>query len=236
MSKNSSKAIVCLASLVIIGWQPPVIGREGWREKMTSIFQRGEQAKTWGGGHKELIELAGCLAQIPGILATDSNSALAIKAAALLNLATTDIKILKELFQKQDGCLAKQCVYNIPKMLAYTLATRYDHLRLTLDSKELVPGSPEIKKLHALKVKQFFQLGIEILFRVFAYMDSREAVTPGRVPLAKYLSEAADWVELWRLIDRMSVLNGQGAVSTVNSVENVGEIGEVYATTNTRLE
>ena len=206
--------------------QQQVAGSLG--QKVVSTYQYGKRAVTWGGDHKELIEIIGCLTQIPGVLAIDSENALAIKAAALLDLAVIDAKILKDLFKNQTGCLAQHCIYNIPKVLAYILAARYDHLRLTATPKKAKPGSPEAQKLRSLKMTQFFQLGVEVLFRVFAYVDALDLAKTGHSNLAEYLSEAADWVQLWRLLNRLNVLAEQDATLQAQLEADKQKISQIF--------
>lgn len=209
MSQGGLKSVFFFVFLVTLGNQSPVLGMTPVVDALSTVRQCGRNVAAWYGDYEAIIELVTCLAQVPGICATDSENALAIDATASLSMAITSAKIFKELFREQRGCLAKQCVYNIPKTLAYCLANLYDYMRLTSDPKEFVKGSHEAKSLRLFKITQFFQLGVELLFRIFALIDVHNPVVAGRYPLAGHLAEAADWVEVWRLLSRFGYLADQ---------------------------
>ncbi len=212
MAKMNFKASIFFLGIIFFGGFPSIVfSAGGWLDFISSLHYYGDQPVDWCNGHKELIQLAACAAQIPGILAIDSKNVAAIKASALLSMTATDAKILVELFKHSDDCLAKHCVYNVPKTMLYALASYYDYIRLTGKLKEFDPTIPESKHIGRAKITQFFQLGLEVLLRVFACIDSvdREVAIHGQ--MAGYLTELADWVELWRLIDRFSVLSDQDA-------------------------
>ncbi len=208
MVNVNSKARCCAVAMMLVSL---LSLQGGLHDVFSKMHDRGTRSVAWCGDHQAVLELLGTLAQVPGILTADSENAWAIKASAVLSMVAIDAKIIKELFKDQQGCLAKQCVYNVPKTLAYALASLYDYVRLTSPHKEVKSGSAEAKNLRSFKISQFFHLGVEMLFRIFAYMDSCKAATPGHQPLAGYLSEAADWVELWRLLSRFNVLSDQDA-------------------------
>ncbi len=161
--------------------------------------------------HKELMKLVGCLAHIPGILTIDSKNQLAIKAAAFLALTATDIKILIDLFKKNEDCLAKNCVYDIPKTTLYALASYYDYVRLTGKPKDLDTKLLEIKPGTSAKITQFVQLGVEVLLRTLACIDRYNRGDSANKYTGRFLSELADWVELCRLMDRFALLSDQDA-------------------------
>lgn len=181
------------------------------REKILAVEQRWDHAAALGSEYRELIELVGSLMHIPGVLTTDCKSNLAVKGAALLALTTTNTKILAELLERSHGCLAKQCMYNVPKVLLYALASYYDYIRLTGKPRVLPDDLPMRKHLWASKMTQLFQLGVELLLRVFACVDKYDQSAQASPRRVVYLSELADWVELWRLLGRFGVLSEQDA-------------------------
>lgn len=211
MANGSVIKSIFFVGILVLLRQNPLVANGSLHEAWTSARQHSEQAIAWCGDNKNVLQLAGCLTHIPGILTIDSEKSIAVEASAMLAMMVTNTKILNELFKSQTGCLAKQCVYNIPKTIAYILASYYDYLRLTGTPKTVPAHSSEARHLRLFKITQFFQLGVEIAFRVFAYMDTLDA-TPGRRHLSGLLSESADIVELWRLLSRFGVLSEQDAL------------------------
>lgn len=213
MLKNRIKTVIYLFCLpFVFMWGIP---GEAWiGDKISATYKSGRQALAWGGEHKELIGIVGNLMQIPSILTVDSENSWANKASLALDAIVLDGKVLTELFQRQEGCLAKSCVYNVPKVFAYLVLARYEHLLLfseqnkTLGSEELWGGG---KSPRAFKISQCFQIGIEIAFRIFAYMDLRNGSMHGGSGNAGALTEAADWVALWRLFERLEFLADKDA-------------------------
>jgi hypothetical protein len=197
----------------------------GVREVLFSLQHRYDQSAQWCDDYKSWLQLAGCVAHVPGILTADSQSTLAVKSAALLALLATDAKVLSELLKHSHGCLAKQCVYDIPKTLLYMLAGYYDYVRLTGTPKIVPTDSLASKHMHLSKITQCFQLGLEVILRVLAYLDTVDHVASDHHRVSFYLSELADWVELWRLLGRFGVLSDQDATFD----ERLGEIKQSLA-------
>lgn len=195
------------------------------QSQFKALEKHWDQATQVGSDYREVIELLGCLAHVPGILTTDSQKAWAVKSSAVLAMMATDTKIFAELFKHSDGCLAKQCVYNIPKTTLYALASYYDYVRVMGEVTALPADSSALGHMRWSKITQFFQLGIEIFLRVMACIDKYDNNTLTQGNRAWYLSEAADWIELWRLIGRFGVLSDQDATFP----ERLGKIKQSLA-------
>jgi hypothetical protein len=211
-----------LTLIICVCWQP--IGFSAGSGVFTTINEQLEQSLEWGNHHKEALLLVSCGTHMPSILTTDSNNIKTIKGAALLAIMATQAKILIELFKPSTKCLAKHCLYDGPKIMLYTIACYYDYVRLTSTKKVLPKDTNVTRRLFLKKIIQLLQLGLEMFLRTIAYIDSPSiSASDSKNITAYYITELADWVEIWRLLSRFSTLSDQEVVVN-NSLTKIKEI------------
>ncbi|KKQ49816.1 MAG: hypothetical protein US69_C0002G0091 [candidate division TM6 bacterium GW2011_GWF2_38_10] len=154
-------------------------------------------------GHDGVVAILSGLAHIPGICLTDSQNKIWVHFFALVDLILSSSKVAQEVSGHPEGSLAKCMVYDMPKSFFTLLGTMYDVMRLTGKVPDYVAmddAAPTVK-LKFFKIAQLFQLALEIGLRMVSLFEQSHNTIIG-----EKFAEAADWVEIWRLLSRFAYL------------------------------
>lgn len=140
------------------------------------------------------------LMHLPGIVLCDNEEQIKIRIAALLDFTITNAKSIHELMAKPESTVGHCLLYEGPKAILTSLGTYYDAIRLFGDPQKN-KNDQTLTKIKLTKISQIFQLALEIGLRICAYFEQKE-----HPEISKKIVSIADWVEIWRLICRLSII------------------------------
>jgi hypothetical protein len=156
----------------------------------------------------EFFTLLGSLLTIPDLLTQNSTNPALIKFTTLLHMIPTDTKLAYELGRKRDTRLIKELFLTMPKLAAYALCTYIDLVRFA-HAQDIAQDNQEGKETHWLPIiNQTAQLLIEITLRILLYTTSLQPQAAQDKTLFCCLAELADWVEIWRMLNRHDRYSG----------------------------
>lgn len=183
-------------------------------------------------GSVQFLHMIRSLAYLPSIFVLGSQSASAIQATALLNMAASTTKVAHDLFKTQEETtLARLLVTDFLKVAGYSGSMTYDMMCL-LEAYGIVEQNKKESSIEGMKSMQVNQLvlwSIETLLRLVAMMGYYGEATGGRIDkvTARLTGEVADFVEICRLLSRLKSFLSLDKIQATINVE-VTRKGGIY--------
>ncbi len=191
-----------------------------------------EQLSECSESNIQFLHIVRSLAYLPSIFVLGSESAAAIQATALLNMAASTTKVAHDLLKTQEKTtLARLLVTDFLKVAGYSSSMMYDMMCLLEAAGIAEQNKKEITKegMKSMQINQLVLWSIETLLRLVAMMGYYGEATGGTIDkvTARLTGEVADFVEICRLLSRLKSFLSLDKIQATINVE-VTRMGGIY--------